>query len=192
MISRTLGLKQGEWRSVANPADFENPLNYIYEDHLHEREVCAQLDALALAQASDPNVVAAVLRFLVGDLPLHLADEEEDLFPLLRRRCEPEDEMDKVIARLTSDHRHSDEDTPQIIADLEILARQAHAMSDEMRTRFTSYAAHARRHLILENAIILPFARLRLTATDLRTLGLRMMQRRDLDQGHGDTQCSTT
>jgi hemerythrin-like domain-containing protein len=51
-----------------------------------------------------------------------------------------------------------------------------------VRTRLARFAGHARRHLILENAIILPFARLRLTRHDLETLRLRMMQRRGLDR----------
>jgi len=45
----------------------------------------------------------------------------------------------------------------------------------------TNYANQARRHLILENAIVLPLARVRLTDDDLDTLRLRMMQRRGLD-----------
>lgn len=175
-------LKRGDCLAPINPALLEDPLDFIHEEHLREREICAQLDALAGAEAPDRGTAETILEFLRDELPLHLADEEEDLFPLLRRRCLPEDEIETAIRRLTSDHRHADDDTPHVIADLEGLSAGACALPEEMRDRFASYAAHARRHLILENAIILPFARLRLTARDIETLRLRMMQRRGLDR----------
>lgn len=175
-------LKRGDCLSPTNPALLENPLDFIHEEHLREREICTQLALLAGAQTPQADTAAAIVGFLRDELPLHLADEEEDLFPLLRRRCLPEDEIDTAIRRLTSDHRHADDDTPRVIADLEELSAGACALPEEMRDRFASYAGHARRHLILENAIILPFARLRLTARDIETLRLRMMQRRGLDR----------
>lgn len=175
-------LKRGDCRSPTNPALLGNPLDFIHEDHLREREICAQIDALAGARTPEADAVARILGFLRTELPLHLEDEEEDLFPLLRRRCEPEDEIDKAIERLVSDHRHAGEDTPQVVADLERLGSGESELSEDMRTRLVNFAAHARRHLILENAIILPLARLRLTDHDLETLRLRMMQRRGLDR----------
>lgn len=182
MNNQARELKRGGCLSPTNPALLSNPLDFIHEDHLREREICVQLDALASAETPDVDVAACILEFLRNELPLHLEDEEDDLFPLLRRGCEPEDEIGKVIERLASDHQHADEDTPQVIADLELLVSKAGDLTDDMRIRFATFAVHARRHLILENAIILPFARLRLTNRDLETLRLRMMQRRGLDR----------
>lgn len=179
---RLRSARQGRDGTPTTPALLGNPLDFIHEDHLREREICAQLDTLAGAETPDPETAACILSFLRVELPLHLKDEEEDLFPLVRRRCAPEDEIGKAIDRLASDHRHAGEDTPQVIADLESLNAPDRKPSEEMHARFASFATHARRHLILENAIILPFARLRLTQHDLKTLSLRMMQRRGLDQ----------
>lgn len=174
-------LNRGEYLAPTAVAMLGKPLEFIHEDHLRERQICILIDEIAQGAKPDSDAVSAVLRFLTIELPLHLMDEEEDLFPLLRRRCEPEDKIDKVIARLLKDHGHAGEDTPQAVALLEELANEARAPTQSERDMLLAYAAHSRRHLILENAIILPFARLRLSETDLETLYIRMCQRRGLD-----------
>lgn len=175
---------QGPGQAARPAAPPGNPLDYLQEDHQREREVCDLLDALAEAETPDPDTAAQAAEFLRHALPLHLEDEEEDLFPLLKRRCQPDDEIDKAIARLREDHVHAGEDTPQIVDLLDALDRRAPTAAE--RDMLRRYATHARRHLGLENAIILPFARLRLTGDDLETLRLRMLQRRGLDRLTGD------
>lgn len=181
MIHHTRNPRGGYRLSQANTSLLKNPLDFIYQENLREREISAQLNVLAMSDTPDAEVAAVVLDYLRIELPLHLEDEEEDLFPLLLRRCEPEDEIGKAVHRLTADHRHADEDMPRLTADLTLLGSSGGKLSEDMRTRMASYASHARRHLIFENAIILPFARLRLTKLDLETLRLRMTQRRGLD-----------
>ncbi|MBD3679022.1 MAG: hemerythrin domain-containing protein [Rhodobacteraceae bacterium] len=173
---------RGDARSPTPPDLLGSPLDFLYEDHLREREICALLDGIVASGTSDPENVAEALSFLREELPLHLEDEEQDLFPLLRRRCAPEDEIERAITRLTSDHRHAEQDTAKVIAILSDLETGPGDLADEARGALADYAVHARRHLILENAIILRFARLRLTESDLQSLCLRMMQRRGLDR----------
>lgn len=167
-----------------SPTDFallEDPLEFMAEDHLREREVCAALDRIANAQEPQAQDIACPLAFLSNELPLHLADEEEDLFPLMRRCCLPEDEIGRMIDRLLLDHSHAKADTPEVIAVLQKLPGQSlSSQDDQLLRRFSSFA---RRHLILENAVILPIARLRLSPSDLESLRLRMMQRRGLQSG---------
>lgn len=175
-------LKRGDCLAPTRLALLGNPLDFIHEDHLREREICARMDALAGAQAPGADTATGILGFLRDELPLHLRDEEEDLFPLLRRRCAPEDEIGRVIARLSEDHRHAERDTPKVLAMLDAIAAGQGPLSEADGAALTGYAAQARRHLILENAIILPLARLRLTKGDLRALCQRMMQRRGFDR----------
>ena len=174
-------LNRGDCLEPTAATLLKKPLEFIHEDHLRERQICTLIDGIAQGSAPDEDTVSAILGFLTHELPLHLKDEEEDLFPLLRRRCEPEDEIEKVIAKLRSDHVHADEDTPRIAALLEGLANEARGPEPDESDMLLAYASNARRHLILENAIILPFARLRLTETDIETLYIRMCQRRGLD-----------
>lgn len=167
-----------------SPTDFAllaDPLAFIAEDHLREREVCAALDRIANGEEMLAEEIACPLAFLSNELPLHLADEEEDLFPLMRRCCLPEDEIGRMIDRLLLDHGHAKADTPEVIAVLQGLTEQdLSSQGAQVLRRFSSYA---RRHLILENAVILPIARLRLGPSDLESLRLRMRQRRGLQAG---------
>jgi len=171
--------------SLASSADLRalgDPLEFLHRDHLREREICALLDRIATAPEVDPEAASDVLIFLREVLPFHLADEEDDLFPLLRQRCKPEDEIDEAIERLYSDHGRAAKDTPDVITILERHLPGGAGLSDTERRVLTRYATHARRHLVLENAIILPFARLRLSEQDRDALRFRMLERRGLSR----------
>ncbi|NIR60715.1 MAG: hypothetical protein GWO02_15015, partial [Gammaproteobacteria bacterium] len=52
------------------------------------------------------------------------------------------------------------------------------ALAADDRALLAAFANHARRHLIAENAIIMPLARARLSDDDLRTLRAEMRRRR--------------
>jgi iron-sulfur cluster repair protein YtfE (RIC family) len=181
MSEHARGFPRGDCLAPTDPALLKTPLVFIYEDHLREREICAMLDRVAANEPPGPTDLEQMLAFLGTEMPLHLEDEEQDLFPLLRRRCEPEDQIERVIARLSSDHRHSNADTPKVVAILDAIKAGGAKPDDDARSFLAEYATHARRHLVLENALILPFSRLRLTRDDLETLRLRMTRRRGLD-----------
>ena len=128
-------------------------------------------------------MIAAALRFLKTDFGLHIIDEEEDLFPLLRRRTPPGDRLNEVMGELSLEHADAKPAADQII---EGLAASLAAPEDRPNTPvsqdlLTRFAANERRHLVAENAIILPLARAHLRPDDLRTLGKRMAARRGLD-----------
>lgn len=173
---------RGACLSPTDPRLLGNPLDFIAEDHLRERAICLMIDQISAPALADPDSVAHVLSFLSEELPLHLADEDEDLFPLMRRRCDPEDEIETVIDRLQADHGHAETDSPKIIALLRACLSRPGGLSGDDRAALSSYAAQSRRHLIVENAIILPIARARLSEPDLDRLRLGMLRRRGLDR----------
>lgn len=182
MGRHTRDRNRGDCRTPTAPALLGNPLEFVYEDHLREREICAALDRLARADIPDETEVESALSYLRNELPLHMQDEEEDLFPLLRLRCEPDDDIDRAIDRLTADHDGVRDRSPDVVAILAALEEVRRAMTPGETSTLARFGAETRRHLILENAIILPFARLRLTAADLAALRMSMMRRRGLDR----------
>ena len=156
---------------------------------MREREICVMLDRIAAAESPDPDAAAHAAGFLAEELPLHFADEEEDLFPLLRQRCEPEDDIERALARLSADHVHAGAETPDLVRLLRLVAEGDAGLTPEDRSLLTRYASHARRHLILENAIVLPLARARLTRRDLDRMRMAMLHRRGLDRLIGGLGC---
>lgn len=157
-----------------------DPLDFISEDHLRERQICAVIDRLATADALDRREVTTVLRFLNEELNVHLRDEAEDLFPLLARRCTEEDAIDGAIDRIRADQDAAMGLLPDVRAILTGCLDSGAALTAKERAVLSSFAGHVRRHLVAENAILLPIARARLTPDDLRNLSKHMRTRRGL------------
>lgn len=167
--------------SAGTAADRADPVDAILAAHAAQRAACALLDQAAALGAVDQATGDALRRYLTELLPLHWQDEERDLFPLLRRRAQPEDAITAALARLAHDHEASAAETVTLARTLD---RMTHGDVPDAQTRaaMRAFADRERRHLAFENAVILPLARLRLTADDRTTLRLSM-QRRYRDAG---------
>lgn len=157
-----------------------NPLDFISEDHLRERQVCAMIDRLATADVLNRREATTVLRFLNEELNVHLRDEAEDLFPLLARRCTVEDAIEGVIDRIRADQDEAMRLLPEVRAILTGCLDRGSDLTARERGVLSRFAGHVRRHLVAENAILLPIARVRLTRDDLRNLSKHMRSRRGL------------
>jgi len=171
---------RGSGDKPTNPSLLASPLDFISEDHLRERQICAVIDGLAMTDALDRQVTLSVLRFLNEELNVHLRDESEDLFPLLARRCTAEDAIERAISRIRADQIEAFRLLPQVRAMLAGCLDTGTDLTAEDREILTRFAGHVRRHLVAENAILLPIARARLTRADLRTLSKHMQSRRGL------------
>ena len=157
------------------------PLQFIAADHERQRMLCVLLDSIAGAEVVLARAIANAVGYMRHDMQTHIIDEEEDLFPLLRRRARPMDEIDEVLGRLAADHATDARLAEVIIAELHALKdRQKPVLSASLRQNLRAFADGQRQHLALENAVILPMARLRLTAPDLANLAARMAARRGL------------
>ena len=162
------------------PELIHEPLNWLFAEHYRHRQLCQLIERVGTATVLLSDEAHEILAFLRHDMPLHVVDEEDDLFPLLRRRCQPADELDAVLGALSAEH-HDDLDRARtLIAGLEraLADGQPPGHDREARRFFTEFALHERRHIALENAVVLPIARLRLTAADLRSLSVRLAARR--------------
>ncbi len=162
---------------------FRHPLEFIFAEHDRHRIICAVLERLAgdLHAADARENAAYVLDHLENDLPLHLADEEDDLFPMLRRRCLADDRIDEMLSLLQDEH---DEDNAHCAALLAPLRAIAEGGRPENVSEFTAlarnFARFQRRHLGWENGTILPLAERRLTDADQAALGSSMAKRRGI------------
>ena len=158
----------------------KNPLDFIAEDHLRLRAMCAELDRLAQTTTIEGPAISGVIEYLEHELPLLLADEDDDLMPRILSRAEPEDELPKLAKRLEKEHSKIADHLKAVTSGLAGLAL-ATSKSDKLRTSMCDLADAARRHLILENAVLLPLAKARLTEEDLHALRSAMLKRRGLE-----------
>ncbi len=157
-----------------------DPLTYLRFAQERHRGLLTLLDRIGEADGSDLGLAAPLLAYFEDELPVHDADEWEDLLPLLRRRAEPGDGMDDLLARLRADSAASRGLLDGVSRLLSRLRAGGPRLSDAERALLRDFAAKERRVLILEHAVTLPLSRARLTGEDLRSLSLRMAARRGL------------
>ena len=120
-----------------------------------------------------------VLTALRVDIPGLLANEAEDLFPILQLAARKTDDLEAILSRL---HGDQDELRARIAVSLSALEASSQeserALDGALTSELAALAAQVRQHVSLLNAIILPIARLRLTLEDISTLGAGMARRR--------------
>ena len=169
------------------PQAFLDPLKFIRDDHFRQLRTCNLLDSFTYHLEVEPiqELASALLQFIQRDLPLHTADEETDLFPALRRRCQPEDGLEEVLRQLSREHELDKDLADFVIADLEGLA-QGLRRSNPTRLfmNIREFAEVQKRHLSWEDRVALPLARQRLTQDDLAAMGRAMAERRSVADPH--------
>jgi hemerythrin-like domain-containing protein len=171
-----------------DPKLLSDPLGYIHADHFRHRELCRAAEELADAALYDAALGEAVAAFLDRDMAVHVIDEEEDLFPLLRRRAAAADGIEKVLGLLSGEHAADEMLAKQIVNGLLRAARKpAETLDRALKNALRTFADRERRHLTVENAIVLPLAAKRLSRADLNGLSRRMAARRGIDLGQPRT-----
>ncbi|OYW83575.1 MAG: cation-binding protein [Asticcacaulis sp. 32-58-5] len=156
------------------------PLNWLFAEHYRHRQLCKMIEGMANSASYDDETMLEVINFLTTDMPLHVLDEEDDLFPLLRRRAQPDDDLEHVLGVLGREHKTDDVLIERVLSGL-IKAqknRKAPSLDPSLRQLLIDFVAYERRHIALENAVVLPIARLRLNLSDLQALSARFAARR--------------
>lgn len=169
---------------AASPPDdrsFLRPISFLDREHYRQRVTYGILKILA----DDPGRstawrdAVAVLTSLTEHLPLHIQDEEQDLFEMLRLRALPEDRIDAVLDRLTYEHENDERYVSPLLDELRRMAGGEPPVDPSgFRAAAHAFAELQQRHLEWENAVVLPLARERLSDEDLVRLGRRMAARR--------------
>jgi len=170
--------------SVPDPKLFRAPLDFIAAEHERQLLACDRLKQHAedIVEGRGAPNAAAVLGFLMKDLPLHTADEEKSLFPLLRKRCRPEDNIEQALDQLHSEHALDGDVAEFIVSDLAVIAKGAALPNPtHLAINLRNFAELHRRHVAWENATVLPLAHRRLTEADSIGLGRAMADRRGLN-----------
>jgi len=162
---------------------FDEPLEMLAACHERIEAQLATLERLGPhleKQGCDAEARAAaqaVLRYFDTAGKLHHQDEDEDLFPLLRRRAGPagRPEVAAAIDELEREHQTMDAQWTRLRARLEAIAAGEARLGAEDVARF---AWLYRRHMDQESTAVLPFARETLDAGQRAMLGSRMAARR--------------
>ena len=158
-----------------------HPLEFLEGHHDRQRLICVALETLAQEPTSKtaPETARMILAYFERELPLHIADEEKDLFPLIRERCDEDDGFDEIVAMLEEEHDSDMDLHSRLVPALKLLADQTGLETIDVFARDAiSFATLQRRHLAWENGAVLPLARQCLSQEDLDGMAKSITARR--------------
>ena len=164
--------------------DFDEPLELLEACHGRIETQLTMLERLVAHVAQHGSDLEAreaarfIMRYFDTSGVQHHRDENEDLFPLLRRKAGElgRPEVSAVINELESDHQTMDLQWSRLRARLDALTRSAEALLAP--GDIAGFAWLNRRHMEKEAALVLPFAKEVLDAEERVGLGERMAARR--------------
>lgn len=163
---------------------FDEPLEMLLACHGRIQDRIATLEKLvphlarAGCDAAAQEAARSVLRYFDSAGANHHQDEEQDLFPLLRRHAGERGRTDlpAALEDLAAEHRTMDEVYARVRARLRDIAEARSARLEiEQVARF---ARLYRDHILREEALAFGFAAETLTPRERADLGASMAQRR--------------
>ena len=155
-------------------APLPDPVRFILTEHDRQLANCDALETLISVMSLEPveDKAGTLLRFLTTDLPLHIEDEEQDLFPMLRARCGVRGETGEILDQLAMEHEDDKELANLIVADLSALHDGCPPSQPILfHSNARAFCELQRRHLLWENRLVLPLADKHLRAADKSALG---------------------
>lgn len=165
------------WRIEALPGGLlDRPIDYLAADHARQRHAADILTRLSEG-AFDRDGVRRLASFMAVDFAMHIADEEQSLFPILAQRRKPEDHLEAIIEVLHEEHAE-DNALARIVAHVLSAAVVTGRIDMDGYGALKAFASHVHEHISLEDGVLIPIARLRLTKTDLTSLSEAMRKRR--------------
>lgn len=157
------------------------PLEYVLAHHSLQRALCLSLKTFAAAGWAPAPEALAVAAYLSVELPMHHRDEDLDLFPAMRRRAKPEDDLAVVLDRLTRDHKKAALLSMQLAAALSRPPMRGRvALDSEIARTAETFATNQHEHVAIENGVVLAIAPQRLTRRDIAAISRSMKARRGL------------
>jgi iron-sulfur cluster repair protein YtfE (RIC family) len=163
-------------------AALRDPIEFLRFEHFRQRVLCELLGKIT----DDPYGTDAkrripwVIKYLTSDLTLHVADEEDDLLPLLSRRCSRSDALGDISGALEYEHVSDEMLRNSIILGLRALVGGRSPVRPlEFIIKAQMFEERMQRHLLWENVTVMPLARRRLTSDDLAQLGRKMARRHE-------------
>jgi hypothetical protein len=155
-----------------------SPLDRLVAMRLVLHAFCAIIRSLSNTSPDLVRVIApGMARFLTHDFIRIITEEQDGLLAHLRKRLMLGDELDTLIGHLQDEHRQDCEQARILGGRCQEFAAGVETDWPDLMEALSAFAEQQRRHLIWEDATILPIARERLQADDLNHWNAEMALR---------------
>lgn len=155
-----------------DPGLLADPLAFLAAEHARQRALLGHLERLAGNRTGSRVPIArALAAWLACELPLHLRDEEESLYPRIgTAAC-------SALPILSEENRMTTALRAELRADLAQIAA-GHRSSERFAASVSDFVAGYRRHLALEELEVMPTAGRTLSSRDREVIRREMVARR--------------
>jgi hemerythrin-like domain-containing protein len=154
-----------------DPGLLADPLAFLAAEHARQRALLGHLERLAGNRTGSRVAIArALAAWLACELPLHLRDEEESLYPRIGAAC-------AALPVLSEENRMTTALRAELRADLAQIAA-GHRPSGRFAAAAADFVAGYRRHLALEEREVMPAAGRALSSRDREVIHREMVARR--------------
>ena len=157
------------------------PIDVFREDHARQQKICDVLKDTVeqLVEGEEPALLLSAISFFRNELPRHILDEEEGLFPILERHASDDPRIANVLKQLRKEHEFDDDLVSFILSDLDVLAR-GHDLANPVRLTINirAFAEGLKRHSSWEESVVLPLADAHLTEDEKLELHRNLAARR--------------
>lgn len=157
-----------------------DPLEYLKADHFRQDTMRTMLGDGG-APGLSPDALRTLRGYLETDLPRHLADEDDDLFPMLKRRAPRTSPLHDVIAVLSDGHARLRVVRERVVREFESAAPHGRwPDSSRFFHLLGTFGELNRWTVLLEEKIVIPAAREYLDRPSLFAIAEAMSRRRDV------------
>lgn len=175
--------------STASESDAPDVVELLLDCHQrirHFTDLALRLgEAESLPEAEIRDAAFRVRRYFTEALPLHVADEEEDLAPRLQGR---EPELDAALQRMSAEHRHHEPLLAKLVAicgALEAAPDHHRDLRQPLAEVASALSAEFEVHLQREEGVIIPALRSLFPAEVRASMAHSVRARRRLALGLG-------
>lgn len=162
------------------PAAVDDPLGVIAVRHIRQREVFQSLKPIAESRLIASDDLQRLKHFFCLELPSHREDEEKCFFPVLRRRVQPERDLNLggLLERIAAERRKADRLMFETVSCLEALVTDRQAViTAALASDINDCHVSEMHRLAITNGVIMTIARARLTRQDISTISRCMAAR---------------
>lgn len=159
---------------------FRHPLEYIRADHFRQETLSRLLsEANGLATSMPDETREILLLFLDRELPRHMNDEDEDLFPMISTHCTQDSPVHPLVELLKDMHGRLNDMRVEMTGELRAAPQGIDApVSRRFWRTARGFGELLHWSIAIEDRVILPSAGNCLATKDLDTLGQSMAARR--------------